>query len=473
MQSTPETKQIRHLLELRRSNMLAVNPEYQRGAVWSETQKKKLIDSILRGYPIPLIYLHHIKTSVAGMTREDLEIVDGQQRLNAIYEFAEGAFSLFDPKKDEKVAKFPRFIREQECLWAGQTFQQMSRDLQEEFLSKSLAVVLIETSVQNEVRDLFVRLQSGLPLNAQETRDAWPGQFTDFVLKLGGKAGVARYPGHPFFKDVVGIRSSNDRGKARQLAAQIAVLFFTRRDGKFRELPDINSSSINDFYYKNIDFDQDAPDAKRLVAILDRLASLLGQGERQALKGHDAIHLVLLVDSLWDEYTRAWEEKLPSALDNYLEQLALAKQSRDSKSPNEFWLQYGQWTRVNSDRGERISHRDRFYLQKMLEWLEPLQKRDPTRTYGSVEKQLLYSAREKRCDVCGSRIAWDEAEVHHVVPHAEGGATILQNAALVHIECHPRTDAAVAELAKRLSERSAEEPTDDLADDEGDFIEHS
>ena len=88
--------------------MLAVNSEYQRGAVWTVAQKKKLIDSVLREYPgqtcrvarrqetekVPLIYLHHIKKQVAGHMREDFEVIDGQQRLNALHEFREGAFKL-------------------------------------------------------------------------------------------------------------------------------------------------------------------------------------------------------------------------------------------------------------------------------------------------------------------------------------------------------------------------------------------
>ena len=110
---------VEEVLELRRSNMLYVNSEYQRGPVWTPTQKRKLIDSVLRGYPLPLIYLHHIKTHVAGMQREDLEIIDGQQRINSLFEFKEGAFKLFDPVKDEKEARFPNFIKAVPCPWAG------------------------------------------------------------------------------------------------------------------------------------------------------------------------------------------------------------------------------------------------------------------------------------------------------------------------------------------------------------------
>jgi uncharacterized protein with ParB-like and HNH nuclease domain len=65
-------------------NILRVNPEYQRGAVWKEAQQKKLVDSVMRGYPLPLIYLHYKKQNIAGISREDFEIVDWQQRITAI-----------------------------------------------------------------------------------------------------------------------------------------------------------------------------------------------------------------------------------------------------------------------------------------------------------------------------------------------------------------------------------------------------
>src|SRR5438128_666086 len=90
---------IKEILDLHHDKWLVVNQEYQRGAVWSQSQKKRLVDSIFRGYPIPLIYLHYIKKIAAGMQKEGYEVIDGQQRINALYEFREGVFKLFDPKK--------------------------------------------------------------------------------------------------------------------------------------------------------------------------------------------------------------------------------------------------------------------------------------------------------------------------------------------------------------------------------------
>lgn len=81
MQAVPELMTVRDLLALKDDDVLKVNPEYQRGSVWSSLQRKKLVDSVLRGYPIPLIYLHHIETRRGRFVNNLLEIIDGQQRL--------------------------------------------------------------------------------------------------------------------------------------------------------------------------------------------------------------------------------------------------------------------------------------------------------------------------------------------------------------------------------------------------------
>ena len=449
MEMVRDTFQIRSLLDLFRNGMLKANPEYQRGAVWSLIQKKKLIDSVMRGYPLPLIYLHHIKKNVAGMQREDLEIIDGQQRINALYEFAEGAYKLLDPRLDEREAKFPTFIRVQECPWGRADIATLSSELREAFLSTELAVVKVTTYTDNEARDLFIRLQAGLPLNSQETRDAWPGQITDFILKIGGKPQLARYPGHLFFKRILGMKPESDRGKTRQLAAQILMLYLNRHRNGADAFVDINSKAIDEFYYSNLDFDSQGEEAQRFVSILDKLENLLAGQKRPPLKGHDAIHLVLLVDSLWDEYTRSWEESLPNALDQFLENLSIGKAHRDDALPNEYWTRYGQWTRVSSDQKDRIRFRHQFYVEKMLRALESLQPKDAKRAYGSLEREIIYFRDKKHCAVCQSEVAWPDSEIHHVVEHQRGGETVLANGVLVHKQCHPKGRAADSFAATR------------------------
>ena len=416
MKTEPDDITVRDLLSLKSQQMLVVNPEYQRGAVWKRAQQKKLVDSVLRGYPIPLIYFHHIHQTAAGLRSERFEVIDGQQRINALYEFHEGAFKLFDPVKDEADARFPHFITQQPCPWGGRSFPDIGDELKEQFLDTLLRIVKIETHDPNQAKDLFVRLQAGMPLNSQEKRDAWPGQFTDFVLKLGGKPNVARYPGHDFFNVLMRAHRSKDRGKFRQLAAQIAMLFLTKRkDGRWANT---NAAAIDDFYYEHLGFDAHSDDARRLGKVFDKLMILLPDHEkRKKIIGHEAIHLVLLVDALLDDYTRSWESQFSSAFDLFREQLALAKKAQKESRPSDYWSQYGVWTRVNSDRAENIQRRHEFFAAKMHEMLQPKMK-DQQRTFGALEREIIYYHDRKRCGECNADVIWSEAEIHHVDQHS-------------------------------------------------------
>lgn len=456
MKGKPETRTVDALIKLMKAQMLKANPEYQRGVVWSDSQKKKLVDSLLRGYPLPLIYLHHIKTDVEGMKREDLEIIDGQQRLQSLYEFSEGAFKLFDPIQDDKKAKFPAFIKRQPCPWGGRDFSTLPADLQKQFKDTPLNVAKIESSDINEVRDLFIRLQSGLPLNHQETRDALPGDFTDFILKLGGKPQIARYPGHDFFTRTLRMNPSTDRGKTRQLAAQIAMLFFTRRKSASGDLPDINALAVNEFYYQNIDFDINSPEATRLRAILDCIADTINPKKHPKLHGHDAIHLVMLVDSLWDDYAPSWKDKLPEALNKFLHNFAEAKRNSSDYS-NPYLARYALLTRYSADRGTTIQQRHQFYVEEMYKFLAPLKRKDPARVYGELDRTILFFRQSGQCLQCEGELDWRDCEVHHVVEHSKGGETSLENGAAVHKKCHPKGDAATKAFAKKFAALKAKE----------------
>ena len=95
METRQDYLSVEDLVELRKTDFMVPNPEYQRGEVWTRDQQKKLIDSVLREYQLPIIYLHDITKIVAGKTQERLEIIDGQQRgsRNAS-QFCRGCFLL-------------------------------------------------------------------------------------------------------------------------------------------------------------------------------------------------------------------------------------------------------------------------------------------------------------------------------------------------------------------------------------------
>jgi len=435
MELKSEKITVKDLLELKNNSMLIVNSEYQRAAVWKEDQQKKLIDSVMRGYPLPLIYLHHRKKIIAGMQSEGLEIIDGQQRINALYTFKENALKLFDPIKDDKAARFPNFIKSAPCPWARCDFFGLNDELKNRFLNTEIFIVKVTTDVEDEARDLFIRLQAGLALNAQEKRDAWPGGFTELVLKFGGKPEITRYQGHDFFRRIVKTSSTN-RGEVRQLCAQVCMLFFERAaQGNWI---DIGTQPIDDYYYRNLDFDINAPLVSRLLKVLDLAAELFAGKTSPKLKVHEAIHIVLFIDSLLDDYTKGWYTNFIHAYDSFK---ALAAHDKKKRS-GEFWDEYGSLTQTATGQARTIQRRHAFFVKKMFHELKPTLL-DSTRNFGGLEREIVYFRDEKRCAVCGVEIRWADLEIHHLEEHQFGGLTVTENAVAVHKDCHPKGQKAI------------------------------
>lgn len=78
------------IFELHRRSVrgdIILQPHYQRKDVWTRSKKSKLIESVLCNIPIPSIYLAETKDG-------DWEVIDGQQRLRAFFDFIEGKYKL-------------------------------------------------------------------------------------------------------------------------------------------------------------------------------------------------------------------------------------------------------------------------------------------------------------------------------------------------------------------------------------------
>lgn len=439
---------VKYLVNLWEQEMLSIDPEYQRGPVWEVWQKKQFIDSMMRDYPVPVLYFHHIHREVGNFYKDILRIIDGQQRIRALYDFYKNEWQLFNPTDDNSVASFPNFVKNKGCAWGGKSFEQCDDELKESFLSKKLQVVEIESSDENEVRDLFIRLQAGSPLNDQEVRDAWPGKFTEFILKLGGKPEIAGCPGHQFFRDVMKMKPGGDRGATRKLAAGIAMLYLEFLDKKSCAF---KSRDLNDYYHKNIDFNTEDCQPKRLIEILDLLNRLFADSNRPKIKGYEAIHLVLLVSSLMDGYPKGWHKKLPESFDVFRERCLLATKAEKDEMDYEYSHysnRYVRLTRSGSNNAESIELRHQFFLEEMVGLLDIANnKKDSQRSFSSIDRELVYYRDRKKCQVCimnetgDSQVRWEESDIHHVIPHSKGGITNMDNAVLVHRHCHPKGDA--------------------------------
>lgn len=161
MSSILEQYRISDFLEWHRDKKLRLDPDFQRGSVWTPSARTYLIDTILIGLPIPKIYL---RTQVDVATKRSFrEVVDGQQRLRAIIDFADDRFTLSGRSED----------------FAGAKYSTLDSSLQQAFLEYPIAVGQLLNASDDDVLEVFARLNSySVQLNAAEKRHAqFQGEF--------------------------------------------------------------------------------------------------------------------------------------------------------------------------------------------------------------------------------------------------------------------------------------------------------
>lgn len=161
---------ISDFLEWDKNGLLEINPDFQRRSVWSEKAKSYLIDTIIRGLPIPKIIISQKLES----SRNIRVVVDGQQRLRAILDYINGSFKIL-PVHNKELG--------------GYTFDRLSSDLQKSFLQYELGVDLIFDLAYEDILDIFQRINSyTVTLNTQEKINGkYLGYFKQYVFEYGKK----------------------------------------------------------------------------------------------------------------------------------------------------------------------------------------------------------------------------------------------------------------------------------------------
>jgi len=136
------------------SGKLTIQPEYQRNYIYADGKRDvAVIDSILKGYPIGLLYFNKVKN-------DDLEILDGQQRITSIGRFVTGKFAIRDANGMQ------------------QYFSGLAKDKQDKILETALLIYEC-SGTESEIKEWFRTINiAGVPLSNQELLNAiYSGPF--------------------------------------------------------------------------------------------------------------------------------------------------------------------------------------------------------------------------------------------------------------------------------------------------------
>jgi len=212
-----------------RAKRLDLNPPYQRlDLVWGKDYQSFFIDTILRNYPSPAIFLH-VETFADGRTV--YHVVDGKQRLTAIFQFVNGEFTV------------PKEYGQPE--YACKEFADLSPEVKTAFWEYSIPIQQVLGASGEELRAAFDRLNRNVArLSKQELRHA---QFTGDFATL-----MEQLTNEPFWGDVgISTRVTAKRMKDVEFVSEIFLL-------TMHGVLDGTQGTLIDNYYR--DYEPGIPD---------------------------------------------------------------------------------------------------------------------------------------------------------------------------------------------------------------------
>lgn len=240
------------------------SPKYQRLSVWSEEKKSFLIDSILKNYPIPAIFLRPRVDSRSGKTTYD--VVDGKQRLETIIGFIENQVALttyfneddFIDSDNSEIASDIAGLKFEEIKQQSEKFA----DYIKQFWTYSINIELLYEQNDDLIPSVFDRLnRNGEPLTRQELRKA---QYSDSLLY----SAISDLAGNDFWNNKIS-RLNSDRMENIEFVSEIFFMVLKR---------EVLSSpqDVIDKLYKDYENNKDAVEEtqKNVLSIIEKINNL-------------------------------------------------------------------------------------------------------------------------------------------------------------------------------------------------------
>ncbi len=390
-----------------RKDRIDTNPDFQRPAVWSRAQKQLLIDTVLRGYDIPKFYWR--KT---GTRPDTYDVVDGQQRLRAIWEFKAGEYRTAkdaEPIEGEPIANLK--------------FDELPDDLTIRFDTYNLDVIVLTETDEDEVREMFLRLQNGTSLKAQEKRNAMPGQMREFVKSVAE---------HPFFERCA---FANSRFTFDLVAAQVILIELSGGPCN------IKNGNLNKMYEDHKSFDSSGVKAKKVKRVLDYLGRAFPE-KTPELERYSVVSLYAVVSYLLELFV-VNDREIELAnwfIDFETHRRAQDHVSEDDPNIDPYLLTYREKTSHSTDAVDSLKWRHEFLLERLFEAVPNMIQKDSQRAYTREQRMAIFRRDGMNCQVklkCeGVRCEWDNWHADHVLAHSKGGQTTVENARVACPACN-------------------------------------
>jgi hypothetical protein len=252
-------------LSWQRIGSLLLSPAFQRRPVWPAATRSLLIDTVVKGIPVPIIFLRE-RTDLRTLEPQR-EVVDGQQRLRTLISFIEPtALKDYEESRDAFVVR-----KSHNAEIAGKAFRQLPDPIKRTILDYEFSVhVLPSNTDDRQVLQIFARMNStGYKLNGQELRNAaWYGTFKRTAYDLAYEQ-LSRWRSWGVFSEIDIARMIEVEETSDMMVTVIQGLH-----GKRQKL-------LNDTYKK---YDEEFPHAdevaRRVRETMDRVEDSVGEDLR-------------------------------------------------------------------------------------------------------------------------------------------------------------------------------------------------
>lgn len=392
---------------------LDLQPSFQRNYVWDIKKASRLIESVLLGVPLPIIYLSE---EANGSTC----VIDGQQRLTSFLAFFSGGFP------DKRPFKLTGLNILTELN--GQGFKELSDEQQEKFLAYAIPVVTFKKeSDQNLKFEIFERLNTGsAQLNDQELRNCiYRGELNELLKKLSQ---------YKEFKELMGF----DEPKTRMEDCEWVLRFCA-------------------FYYFTTE--KYKPSMKNFMNQMAREGRNLSENQLQeietAFKNACQMAKSIFGDHAFKRYYAGesqtqqngrWESKRfnASLYDIVLNSFARRKKNslmRHADAIREALIdlmvsdsEFNQAITASTSSEKHVKLRFRKWNDALDAIL--MNETDEPRTFSFQLKKQMWDS-NPTCSICGNQIlSVDDAALDHIEQYWRGGKTVPENARLAHRFCN-------------------------------------
>lgn len=400
-QKFPKPTNISSLLLLKSKGELVI-PEVQRELVWTKSQKQLLIDSLFKDFDIPKIYFRDIERDGKSI----YAVIDGQQRLNAIFAFMNNEYELpldADDLDGERVA--------------GKKWSELSSNLQILFSNQSLDIVHLIGYTDEEIDETFLRLQNGTPLKAAEKRRAISGNMRNVVSELA-KHDIFRsccsFTNHHFaFEDVT------------------AKVFKQIIDGK---ASNISAPALKRMYEQNSYITSEDKAAKEVKKVFDFIKKAFKHTEHPHLKRYAIIDLAVIANSLLKVYDLSnYSTEFGEAFLDFSNQRILNAEKPEEEQDQRL-IRYSNATR--GDSLEYLEYRQKVLKEFILEQMPYLEVKDQTRIFTPDQRAVIYRMGNGKCAMCGTEVTEESFEADHIKPWSKGGRTDISNGQILCSACN-------------------------------------